>query len=70
MVRVHADRSDSSKGRVYDPAIAQTGEHWPTESVKRRPWPVKAIVATYRHLAEGVRLLGEAYAAYDDRNIH
>jgi hypothetical protein len=39
-----------------------------SEGKKKHRWPSVAITATYRHLLEGVRTLGQAYSAYDDRN--
>jgi hypothetical protein len=64
-----SDRSGRGTRLVYDAAIDKTVENKPTESDKRCPWPAKAISATYKYLSQGVRLLGESYATYDDRNI-
>jgi hypothetical protein len=47
----------------------QSAEIPPTEGKKGHRWPAEAVAASYKYLAEGVRILGEAYSTYDDRDI-
>jgi hypothetical protein len=68
MFRIHTNRSNRSTPPVYNTLISESVEIQKTESKKMSRWPTVAIVSTYRYLSEGVRLLGEAYSGYDDRN--
>ena len=44
------------------------GEEGKRDARTRRFWPTVAIVATYKYVSEGVRILGRAYTTYDDRS--
>ncbi len=66
MVRIQADQS--SRG---DPPVRQTKtevfvQDRTDEITRSQPWSAVVILATYRYLTEGVRVLGEAYTTYDD----
>jgi hypothetical protein len=40
----------------------------PRDDIVRNPrWPTAAVIATYRYVLEGVRILGEAHSTYDGR---
>ena len=68
MVRLHADQGlggapppdDSTRKEIAELKQAED------ESRQRRPG---VVATTYKYLSDGVRLLGEAYSIYDDRNI-
>lgn len=69
MVRIRAEGSGSSIRPVRDAAIGQIVRSQPTDCEKTRPWPWRIIAAIYRHLLEGIHILGEANSTYDNRNI-
>ena len=43
-------------------------ENQSTEGEKLRRWPIVVIIATFRYLLEGVRILGQSYSVHDDRS--
>jgi hypothetical protein len=69
MMRIPADRSGRSADGLYYTEIEKIEENKPPDNKWRRSWPAKAVIATYHYLSNGVRILGEAYSTYDDRNI-
>jgi hypothetical protein len=48
--------------------MSQPVENEKIENKKMGRLPVTIIAATYKYLSEGVRILGEGYSSYDDRN--
>jgi hypothetical protein len=48
--------------------MSQPVENEKVESKKVGRLPVVFIVAVCKYLSEGVRILGEGYSSYDDRN--
>jgi hypothetical protein len=69
MMRIPADRSGRSADQLYYTAIEKIEENKPPHNKGGRSWPAKAVIATYHYLSHGVRILGEAYSTYDDRNV-
>ena len=62
------NRSNRNTPPVYCPTMSQPVENEKVESKKMGRLPVVFIVATCKYLSEGVRILGEGYSSYDDRN--
>lgn len=48
--------------------ISQPVEYQSTEGKGMRRRSIAVIIATYRYLSEGVRILGQTYSIYDDRS--
>ena len=69
MMRIPSDRSARNADQLYYIAIEKIEENKPTDNKRGRSWLAKAVIATYNYLSHGVRILGEAYSTYDDRNI-
>jgi hypothetical protein len=69
MIRIPANRSGRSADGLYYNAIEKIEENKPPDNKWKRSWPAKAVIATYHYLSNGIRILGEAYGTYDDRNI-
>ena len=68
MFRIHTNRTNGSTPPVYGAPMSQPVEDEKMESKKVGRLPAAVIAATYKYLSEGVRILGEAYSSYDDRN--
>lgn len=68
MVLMRADQSNRGAPQVDPIPISQFEEEQGIKGKKKHRWPAVAIATTYRYLLEGVRTLGQAYSAYDDRN--
>jgi hypothetical protein len=64
----NTDRSNGSAPPVQAP-INEYVKDKQVEDKHNRHWPTVAIAVTYAYLSEGIRILGEAYSMYDDRNI-
>jgi hypothetical protein len=75
MFRIHTNRTNRGTPPVYCAPIShpveiemsRPVENEKNESKKRGRLPA-AIAATYKYLSEGVRIVGEGYSSYDDRN--
>ena len=68
MFRIYTNRTNRGAPPVYCAPMSETVENEMNESKKRGRLPVAVIAATYKYLSEGVRILGEGYSSYDDRN--
>jgi hypothetical protein len=68
MFRIHTNQTNRGIPPVYCAPMTQPVENEKNESKKRGRLPAAVIAATYKYLSEGVRLLGESYSSYDDRN--
>jgi hypothetical protein len=68
MARIPADRSDRVTRLVYDATTNYNSKDRDGINVKSCPIHLKAILAIYHYLLKGIRILGEAYSTYDDRN--
>jgi hypothetical protein len=54
--------------RLDPEAIGESIENRRSEAAKKQGWTTVVMVATYRYLSEGVRMLGEAYSMHNDRD--
>jgi hypothetical protein len=67
-------RTDASQSKGHavrlDPVVmGESVEDLESEGTRRHRWPAVAIAAIYRYLSKGVRMLGEAYSTYNDRDM-
>ncbi len=68
MVRIHADQSKLGSSPAVQ-ARAKHSEQTRNDEINRTlHWPAVVIVATCRYLSEGIRILGQGYSTYDDRD--
>jgi hypothetical protein len=68
MFRIHTNRSNRSTPPACCEPMSQPVENEKIENKKLGRLPAAVISATYKYLSEGVRILGEGYSSYDDRN--
>lgn len=68
MFRIHTKLSNRSTPPACCEPMSQPVENEKIENKKMGRLPVALIAATYKYLSEGVRILGEGYSSYDDRN--
>ena len=68
MFRIQTNRSNRGIPPAYHEPMSQPVENEKIENKKMGRLPVTIIAATYKYLSEGVRILGEGYSSYDDRN--
>jgi hypothetical protein len=62
MARIPANHSDRRTRWVYDMTTDYNSKDRDRINVKSRPIHLKAILAIYHYLLNGVRILGEAYS--------
>jgi hypothetical protein len=69
MVPIHPDRSTRSPPAHYDSTNSQIAGISSTKDERRQQRPADVVAAIYKYLSDGVKILGEAYSTYDNRNI-
>jgi hypothetical protein len=67
-------RTDASQSNGYDVRLdplvkGQSEENLGSENTKKHRGPAVVIAAIYKYLSKGVRMLGEAYSTYNDRDM-
>lgn len=67
-------RTGGSQSKGYavrsDPGVVgESVEDLESGVTKRQRWPAVVIATIYRYLSKGVRMLGEAYSTYNDRDM-
>jgi hypothetical protein len=67
MVRIYADQKGRGVPSPINSKAKEITQLKPTEDETKQRRP-NVVVATYKYLAQGVRILGEAYSTYDDRD--
>jgi hypothetical protein len=68
MFRIHTSPPNRSTPPIYCAQNSRTVENGNIENKKMGRLPVAVIAAIFKYLSEGVRILGEGYSSYDDRN--
>jgi hypothetical protein len=68
MFRIHTNPSNRSTPPTHCEPMSQPVENEKIENNKMGRLPVAVIAGTYKYFLEGIRILGEGYSSYDDRN--